>query len=251
LRVLIVIPAYNEEASLTGLLTEIRALTPAETGAEIETVVVDDGSADRTTEVARGNGARVLRLCRNLGIGGAVQSGLRLARRENFDYAVQVDGDGQHPPRELVHLFEAARGASAPDLVIGSRFLTRPDAASFRSTIVRRIGIWWLKTILRVVTRLKVSDPTSGMRLYGRRALKLFDAQYPYDFPEPESLALARATRLKIVEVSVKMRERQGGTSSIGPLSAIYYMLKVTIAMVLTFVRAPRKLPEGHDATSD
>jgi len=247
-RVLIVIPAYNEQVALAGLLSEIRALEM--TDVQIETVVVDDGSADRTTEVAQAAGARVLRLCRNLGIGGAVQSGLRLARREDFDCAVQGDGDGQHPPGELRHLLAAARTDPAPDLVIGSRFLTPPDAASFRSTVVRRLGIWWLKTLLRVF-RLKITDPTSGFRLYGKRALRLFDATYPYDFPEPEALALARKTRLDVVEVSVTMRERQGGTSSIGPLAAIYYMLKVTLAVVFTFIRAPRKIPEGPDATSD
>jgi hypothetical protein len=179
-----------------------------------------------------------------------VQSGIRLARREGFDAAVQVDGDGQHPPSQLKHLIEAAKAPSAPDLVIGSRFLTPPDAESFRSTVVRRVGIWWLRFLLRVVG-LKVSDPTSGFRLYGRRALWLFDATYPYDFPEPESLAVARAARLNISETSVQMRERQGGTSSIGPFSAVYYMLKVTIAVVLAYFRAPRKLTEDLDAASD
>jgi len=249
MRLLIVIPAYNEEQSLAALLTEIRSLREPDT--EIETIVVDDGSADRTTEVARASGARVLRLCRNLGIGGAVQSGLRLARRENFDFAVQVDGDGQHPPGELRHLLEVARREPAPDLVIGSRFLTKPDPTTFRSTVTRRVGIWWLKVLLRL-TRLKVTDPTSGFRLYGRRALRLFDANYPYDFPEPEALAVARAARLAIAEAPVKMRERQGGTSSIGPFAAAYYMLKVTLAVLLTYVRAPRRIPEGSDnATSD
>ncbi len=251
MRVLIVIPAFNEQEALAGLLKEIDALPAAEAGVELETIVVDDGSIDRTTEVARAGGARVLRLCRNLGIGGAVQSGLRLARREGFDYAVQVDGDGQHPPAELLKLFEKARTEPRPDVVIGSRFLTKPDPESFRSTALRRIGIWWLRIVLRVVARLRVTDPTSGFRLYGRRALQLFDATYPYDFPEPEALAVARATRLRIVEAPVRMRERQGGSSSIGPFAAVYYMLKVTVALVLTYIRAPRKLPEGTHAQSD
>jgi glycosyltransferase involved in cell wall biosynthesis len=233
-RLLIVIPAYNEQEALSGLLAEIRALPP-EPGVEIATVVVDDGSVDRTTEVARSGSARVLRLCRNLGIGGAVQSGLRLARRDGFDYAVQIDGDGQHPPSQLRALLERARQTPAPDLVIGSRF---HDKNSFRSTLLRRTGSWWLRVILRVVARLKVSDPTSGFRLYGPRALALFDETYPYDFPEPESLAIARAAGLSIGEAPVTMRERQGGRSSIGAFSAVYYMVKLTIAIVLAYVRA-------------
>jgi glycosyltransferase involved in cell wall biosynthesis len=245
-RVLISVPAYNGQEALSGLLTEIRALTPAETGADIETVVVDDGSVDRTADVAREGGARVLRLCRNLGIGGAVQSGLRLAHREHFDFAVQVDGDGQHPPSEVKRLLGSA--AESPcDLIIGTRFI---DKNNFRSTLLRRLGSWWLRTLLRMVTRLKLTDPTSGFRLYGPRALRLFDETYPYDFPEPEALAIAKASGLSIKEVPVQMRPRQGGTSSIAGFSTIYYMLKVTIAVVLTYVRALRRKPEDEDGSS-
>lgn len=235
MRVLIVIPAFNEQEALGGVLDEVKALTTAD--ARVEAVVVDDGSRDRTAEVARAHGARVLRLCGNLGIGGAVQSGLRLARREGFDCAVQIDGDGQHPPSELARLLEAARGADQPDLVIGTRYR---DKDNFRSTLLRRIGSWWLRTLLRVVARVKVSDPTSGFRLYNQHALELFDEAYPYDFPEPESLALARRAGLHIVEQPVTMRPRQGGNSSIIGFSTLYYMLKVTIAIVLTTVRTRR-----------
>jgi glycosyltransferase involved in cell wall biosynthesis len=238
-RLLVIIPAYNEQAALGGLLAEMRALPPAE-GVTIETVVVDDGSADRTAEIAHANGARVLRLCRNLGIGGAVQSGLRLAYRERFDAAVQIDGDGQHPPSELPRLLEAMRGASSPDLVVGTRYR---DKDNFRSTLLRRLGSWWLRSILRLVARVRVSDPTSGYRVYGTRALRLFDETYPYDFPEPESLAIARAAGLSVVEVPVQMRERQGGRSSIAGFSTIYYMFKVTIAVALTYMRSRGRKP--------
>jgi hypothetical protein len=246
-RLLVIIPAFNEQEALGGLLREIKAL-PATTGVTLDTVVVDDGSADRTMAVARANGARLLRLCKNLGIGGAVQAGLSLAYREGFDVAVQIDGDGQHPPSELHRLIEAARGQAAPDLIIGTRYLDQ--AGGFRSTALRRLGSAWLRLVLRVVTRLSVTDPTSGFRLYGARALRLFADTYPYDFPEPESLAMARAARLTVAEVPVTMRDRQGGHSSISGYKSAYYMLKVTVAVVLAYLRTRRR-PRGdedHDA---
>ena len=245
MRLLIIIPAFNEEEALAGLLAEVRALQSEQLGAEIEVVVVDDGSTDRTAEVARAGGARVVRLAHNLGIGGAVQTGLRLAYREGFDYAAQVDGDGQHPPAELAKLLEATRAEPPPDLVVGTRYV---DKDNFRSTWLRRLGSWWLRVLLRIVTGQKLTDPTSGFRLYGKRALKKFDETYPYDFPEPESLAIARASHLRVTEVRVTMRERQGGKSSILGFSTIYYMLKVTIAVVLTYIRA---LGSKSNADSD
>lgn len=234
MRTLVIVPAYNEQEALGGLLAEIRALQIT----DVETLVIDDGSSDGTAEVARAAGARVLKLCGNLGIGGAVQSGIRLAHREGFDCAVQVDGDGQHPPSELPRLLDAARAPDAPDVIVGSRY---HDTKSFRSTAMRRFGSWFLRTLLRVVAGVRVSDPTSGFRLYNKRALALYDDTYPYDYPEPESLAIARVSGLRITEVPVTMRERQGGSSSISPLHAPYYMLKVTIAIVLTRLRVRRR----------
>lgn len=229
-RVLLIIPAFNEEAALGGLLSEIRALPGG-----MDAVVVDDGSLDRTAEIARAGGARVLQLPHNLGIGGAVQAGLRLAHREKFDCAIQIDGDGQHPPSELARLLDRADRA---DLIVGTRYRGK---AGFQSTVLRRLGSWWLRVVLRLVARVRVTDPTSGFRLYGKRALALFDETYPYDYPEPEALAIARAAGLTIDEVEVTMRDRQGGRSSIGGFSSIYYMLKVTIAVALTFMRARRR----------
>ncbi len=242
MRLLVIIPAFNEQEALGGLLAELQALAATKLGVDLEMVVVDDGSTDRTPEVALEGGARLLRLCRNLGIGGAVQAGLQLAHRERFDFAVQIDGDGQHPPTELHRLLEAARAATGPDLVIGTRYGLVKDG--FQSTALRRLGSSWLRWILRLVTRLRVTDPTSGFRLYGARALRLFSETYPYDFPEPESLAMARAAGLVVTEVPVTMRERQGGRSSISGYKSVYYMLKVTIAVVLAYARTPRR-PAG------
>lgn len=242
MHVLVVIPAFNEQQALGGLLTELAALRAELRSHSLEVVVVDDGSADRTAEVAREGGVRLLRLCRNLGIGGAVQAGLVLAQREGFDCAVQIDGDGQHPPDQLPVLLDAI-GSS--DLVVGTRYRGGPDG--FRSTALRRLGSGWLRLVLRLVTGLKLTDPTSGFRLYGARALRLFSRTYPYDYPEPESLAVACAAGLAVTEVPVTMRERQGGRSSISGGQPLYYMLKVTLAVLLAYLRTPRR---DHEDTA-
>lgn len=239
MRILVVVPALNEERALGPLIAELHALFAGQR-LDGQVVVVDDGSVDGTAAVAERAGARVVRLCSNLGIGGAVQSGLRLALQEGFDCAVQIDGDGQHPPAELPKLLAALAATPPPDLVIGTRYLVK-DEDGFRSTRMRRLGGRFLGLLLRAVTRLSVTDPTSGYRLYGRRALRLYARSYPYDYPEPESLATARAAGLTIVEVPVRMRERQAGRSSISSLHAPYYMLKVTLAVVLSYVRAMRR----------
>ena len=234
MRVLIVVPALNEESGLPPLLSELRAVAEGD-GFSAEIVVIDDASTDRTAEVAREHGARVVRLCRNLGIGGAVQTGLRLALREGFDCAVQMDGDGQHPPSELRKLVAAMQAPLAPDIVVGSRYL---HGEGFQSTLPRRMGSGWLGWVLRLVTGQKTTDPTSGYRAYGRRALKLFNWSYPHDYPEPEALVLAKVAGLRVVEIPVVMKERQGGASSISIVHAPYYMLKVTAAILLAYARS-------------
>jgi glycosyltransferase involved in cell wall biosynthesis len=235
MRVLVVIPAFNEQQALVALLIEAQAVVKSSVH-EVELLVVDDGSRDETQRVAREGGARVVRLTANLGIGGAVQSGLHVAFREGFDCAVQLDGDGQHPPGELDALLGHLTGEGAPDLLIGSRFLSTERDGGFRSTLVRRVGIAWLRIVLRLVGA-RVTDPTSGYRVYGRRAIALFDETYPYDFPEPEAIAVAQAAGLVMREAPVTMRERQGGRSTIAGFSAAYYMVKVTVAVLLAYVR--------------
>ena len=219
------------------LVGEIRAAGVA-LGIDESIVVIDDGSTDRTADVAAAAGARVVRLSKNLGIGGAVQTGLRMAWRERFDCAVQIDGDGQHPPGELGKLLAALDAAPPPDLVVGTRYGERQG---FQSTALRRVGSGWLRWVLRVVTGLRSTDPTSGYRLYGPRALALFERTYPYDYPEPESLAMARAAGLSVQEVPVVMRARQAGASSIRSWRTAYYMLKVSLAVALCYLRSVRR----------
>ena len=235
MRVLAIVPSFNEERALPGVLAELSALG-------IDALVIDDGSTDRTSEVARSNGARVVRLCTNLGIGGAVQTGLRAAFEEKYDCAVQVDGDGQHDPSQVPALL--ARISEA-DLIVGSRFL---EGSGFQSTPMRRAGKGWLGLVLRVFAGVRVTDPTSGFRAFGPRAIALFQRTFPYDYPEPESLSIARAAGLRVLEVPVRMRERQGGSSSIRGLVPGWYMLKVTAAVILDLFRARRELPWKSDA---
>lgn len=222
-RVLVIIPAYNERESILSTVDGIRSLG-------YDYVVVNDGSTDDTLTICRKNEINVLDLPQNLGIGGAVQAGHKYAQRFGYDIDIQVDGDGQHDPSfipQLISLIE--QGA---DLAVGSRFLEKTDG--FQSTLMRRVGITWLSMLLRVFTGERLTDPTSGFRACNKRAIDLFCKSYPNDYPEPESIAHAIRVGLSVRECPVSMRERQGGVSSIGPLSSIYYMIKVSLAIWIT-----------------
>ncbi len=237
-RALIVIPSFNEARALPGLLAELHRVATT-LPQQLELLVIDDSSSDETGEVALAHGARCIRLGSNLGIGGAVQTGLRVALAEGFDCAVQVDGDGQHLPSDLGPLLAALEGPDAPDLVVGSRFLR---ATGWQSSSARRLGKRWLSFVLNTFCDVRVTDPTSGFRAFGPRALQLFSRSFPYDFPEPESLSMARMAGLRHLEVPVEMRARATGQSSIGGLVPLYYMTKVTLAVLLSRVRNARRL---------
>lgn len=230
-----IVPAYNEARNLPAVVGALRRHAPA-----CDIAVIDDGSSDDTATVALQLGARVLRSPLNLGIGGAVQTGYLWARDHGYDAAIQVDGDGQHDAGFLDAVLEpVARGEA--DLVVGSRFL---QEGGFRSTLVRRAGIRYLAWFLRLRCSALVTDPTSGFRAVGRTALKLFAREYPSDYPEPESIALASRAGLRVTEVPVRMREREHGRSSISPLRTLYYLVKVSIALVLLPARS-RRPPVG------
>ena len=221
-RVLVIIPAYNESACILDTVHKIEACG-------YDYIVVNDGSKDNTLAICRENGLNVLDLPQNLGIGGAVQAGHKYAQRLGYDIDIQVDGDGQHDPTYIPRLVEVIRNGA--DLAVGSRFVEKTDG--FQSTFMRRVGIVWLSNWIKLFTGEVVTDPTSGFRACNRRAIDLFCASYPDDYPEPESLALAMKTGLKVREAPVKMLERQGGKSSIGGFSSVYYMIKVSLAICL------------------
>lgn len=221
-RVLVIVPAYNEQDCIVETVRRIK-----ETGYDY--VVVNDGSKDNTLKLCRENGINVLDLPQNLGIGGAVQAGHKYAQHYGYDIDVQVDGDGQHDPSYIPQLVKMIEDGA--DLAIGSRFVQETDG--FQSTWLRRVGITWLSGLLKLLAGKIVTDPTSGFRASGRRAIELFCENYPMDYPEPESIALALQNGLSLSEIPVNMLERQGGSSSIGGFSSVYYMIKVTLAIIL------------------
>lgn len=234
MRALAIVPAYNEQESVAGVIDEIRKDAPG-----YDIVVIDDGSTDETARIAHDAGARVVSLPYNMGIGVAVQTGYQYACDHNYELAVQVDGDGQHIPAEIDRL--ATRLSSDPpvDLVYGSRFL---EQGGYRSSGLRRAGIKIFSTMLSLATRRRVTDPTSGFRLANRRTIELFAADYPHDYPEVEAILMMHAHQLQIAEVPVRMRPREGGRSSINLWRSAYYMLKVTLALVVGMFRSRRML---------
>lgn len=229
-KMLAIVPAFNESAAVAGVVRAIGEHAPG-----FDVLVVDDGSLDDTARVAAAAGARVARLPFNLGIGGAVQTGYVYAWEHGYEYAVQIDGDGQHDPGEVAALLDRIRSKPSVDMVYGTRFA---DKRSFRSSVARRAGIKLFASVLSMVTGQKVTDPTSGFRLCNRRAIELFARNYPLDYPEVEAIVLMHRHRLRSAEVPVTMHERSGGRSSITLLRSGYYMIKVLLAVFVGLFRS-------------
>jgi glycosyltransferase involved in cell wall biosynthesis len=226
---LAVVPAYNESATVVQVIQSLRAYAP-----RFDTLVVDDGSTDDTGALSRSAGARVLRLPFNLGIGGAVQAGFVYAREHGYDFLAQVDADGQHDSTELERLITVMHAADV-DMVCGSRFLT--DDHTYPAPISRRTGIHIFAFLLSRIVDSPVSDPTSGFRLYNRRAIELFARDYPHDYPEVEAVLMLHHHRLRMCEVPVRMYTRGGGSSSISTGKSAYYMVKVLLALLVGLAR--------------
>jgi glycosyltransferase involved in cell wall biosynthesis len=240
-RRLAVVPAYNEAATVGSVVGALHRDAP-----EWDVLVVDDGSTDDTARIAAAAGARVVSLPFNLGIGGAVQAGFRYAREENYDLMIQVDGDGQHVPAEIPRLLEARAADARLDMVCGSRFLSADHR--YPAPISRRTGIHLFAFLLSRIVGQRVSDPTSGFRLYNRRAIGLFARDYPHDYPEVEAVLMLHHHRLTMQEVPVLMYERGGGVSSIRSGKSIYYMIKVLLAVFVGLFRARPAVRAGEPA---
>ena len=236
---LAVVPAYNEADTVVRVIDSLREHAP-----EFDVLVVDDGSTDGTGELARDGGAYVLRHPFNLGIGGAVQSGFIFALEKGYDYMVQVDADGQHCADQIHTLVEAMDEDPTLDMVCGSRFLT--EEHGYPAPISRRTGIHIFAFLLSRIMRRRVSDPTSGFRLFNRRGIALFARDYPHDYPEVEAVLMVHFHRLRLKEVPVRMLTRAGGVSSIRSGKSAYYMLKVLLAIFIGLARA-RPVPEPGD----
>jgi glycosyltransferase involved in cell wall biosynthesis len=228
-RTVAVVPAFNEAGAIGRVVEEIRAFDP-----EIDVVVVDDASTDETAAVAEERGAIVLRLPFNVGIGGAVQTGFRFALAEGYDAAVRLDGDGQHDAAELQKLLAPLERGEA-DFVVGSRFVDR--GGSYRPPFARRMGIRIFARLVSLLCRQRVTDTTSGFLALDRVGIELFAAEYPHDYPEVEATLVALRSGLRLAQVQVDMRERETGASSITFVRSLYYIVKVTLALLVASLR--------------
>ena len=230
-QVAVIMPAYNEEACIAAVVNAVNNIH--EEDMELTPVVVNDCSKDNTQQIIAELKCVALNLPINLGIGGAVQTGIKYAYDNGFDYAVQIDGDGQHPPQFIPKL-ERAMQQQNLDVAIGSRFIQNEG---FQSTALRRSGIQYFALLLRLITGVYITDPTSGKRMMNRKTMKVLYSYYPDEYPEPEALIIYHRKGLKFGEVPVQMSERMGGESSIQGFGAVYYMFKVTIAIIFTYLR--------------
>ena len=235
MKLLVIIPAYNEQGNILNTLKDLKTHCP-----EADPLVINDCSADDTLAILRKNGIPHLNLPVNLGIGGAVQAGYLYAKENGYDIAVQFDGDGQHRADCIRALIQPVLEGRA-DMAVGSRFLRDSAADSFKSSAARRTGIWILSWLIRLVTGTTVLDVTSGFRAVNRDLIDYYAEHYAQDFPEPEAIVMAVNNHFRVAEVPVGMNERVSGKSSIHALKTVYYMVKVSMAILVAGVHTRRR----------
>jgi glycosyltransferase involved in cell wall biosynthesis len=228
---LIIVPAYNEETNVGHVVKEVHQVM-----GNVPLLVLDDCSSDATAAVARAAGARVLAMPCHLGLGGCVQAGYRLAFELGFDYVIRLDGDGQHDPRDIPHIYQALR-ESGCQMVIGSRFV---ESEGFQTSAIRSLGIRFFRTILRPILGRPVRDPTSGYVGVNREALALFSRSFPLEYPEIEALVVLQRRAFRFVEVPCRMRKRRSGRSTITPLRSLYYIIHVLLGVFVNILKFER-----------
>lgn len=225
MKILLIIPAYNEEKNILKVCQEI------ESQEGLDYIVINDASTDNTLQICKDNQLNYINLISNLGIGGAVQTGYKYALENEYDIAVQFDGDGQHDIHYIAEICKPIIDGKV-NLCIGSRYI-KDKKSTFQSTFMRRFGKNIISLILKICCKVKVTDPTSGFRAADRNVIKIFASNYPCDYPEPESLVHILKLGYKIAEVPVNMKERQGGKSSISAWKSIQYMIRVSLAIII------------------
>ena len=239
-KILIIIPAYNEGNNIGKVIAEIKRNYP-----DFDLLVINDGSRDNTSEVAKETGmATVIDLSYNLGIGAAVQTGFKYAKKHNYDIAMQFDGDGQHMVSEISKVIYPVINDET-DCMIGSRFVEKLEG--FNSYPVRRLGIQIFKWVSLLLIGQIIKDQTSGLRAFNKEIINFLSDYYPRDYPEPEVIILLGKNKFRIKETFTQMRERQGGISSIPDYRGPYYMLKVLLSMFMAAIRERRKEEIKHD----
>ncbi|HBO84298.1 MAG: glycosyl transferase family 2 [Deltaproteobacteria bacterium GWC2_42_11] len=227
-KLLIIIPAYNEAASIGQVISSVKKELP-----QADMLVINDGSTDATSHIARGSGFVVIDLPYNMGIGAAMQTGYRYADLNSYDIAVQVDGDGQHPADQINRLVCAILEQKA-DMVIGSRFIGKGE---YSPSLGRNIGMKVFSMVVSMITGQRITDTTSGFRAANKEVLRFFARNYPEDYPEVEAIVLLHKAGFNIIEIPVRMAGRAGGISSITPFRAVYYMVKVLLAVFIDMLK--------------
>lgn len=225
---IVLIPAYNEQNNIAEVINDLR-----ENAGDFDYVIINDGSTDDTITLCREKGFNVIDIPINLGIGASVQTGFIYALENDYDIAVQFDGDGQHEAKYLYKMYNAMI-ATDSDMVIGSRYLTKEG---FQSTALRRIGIRFLSRLIKALHKKEIKDVTSGLRMINKKVMSAFVDYYPYDYPEPETIAFCIRKNFKITEVPVTMRPRKEGKSSIDSMQSVYYMLKVSFSIIIDYFK--------------
>lgn len=224
-KILVIIPAYNEEENILKVAKSIEEYK------EYDYIIINDGSKDNTLNILKENKLNHVDLVFNLGIGGAMQTGYKYAYQNGYDVAVQLDGDGQHDPKYIKNIIDPVIDGKC-DMCIGSRYLD-DETSEFKSTFMRRLGKSLITGIIKMLYKVTITDPTSGFRAVNSEIIENFAKSYPIEYPEPDSTAEMLGKDLKVLEVPVRMYERQGGVTSINLKGSILYMIKVPLAILI------------------